>query len=51
MLTRRELLKHAAVLTGMTLIAGRGRAGFKKKEPMQIGACYQPQKTRFILIG
>lgn len=39
MLTRRDLLKHAAVLTGMTFSAGQGLAGIKTKTSMRIGAC------------
>lgn len=39
MLTRRDLLKHAAVLTGITLSAGDASAGVKKKRGMRIGAC------------
>ncbi len=39
MLTRRDLLKHAAVLTGITLSAGDASAGVKQKRGMRIGAC------------
>ena len=39
MLTRRDLLKHAAVLTGMTLSARDASASVKKKRSMRIGAC------------
>ena len=39
MLTRRDLLKHAAVLTGMTLSGRDASASVKKKRSMRIGAC------------